>query len=491
MQEAFARIRCLPRIALLLMVLLLPGEIMAASTDTNSPTASGPEERHEIEKIAQPARVVVDTNAPVEAGTTNRQKSLQWDVEWRGWDGLHLEVKQRTYLPDMNTIWGTFFTHTNAPIHVHLDQIQFTLNAGGRVAVDGAVFETTGSLRGFDNSAQLRRAYINLDGAALLLVPMGYVVQLGYIPNSFYINESYLYFPNLSYIGNLQIGVFGPPMGLDLITSSRDITFMEPAAPFQAIGPANEVGVQIGHPVFNQRATWALGLFGSANTSYEFGNSSKNYGNVIGRLTWLAVDHINPAQPAENHLLHLGLSASYQYSASSQVLYRSRPESYIAPYVIDTGDIDASSATTAATEAAWVRGPFAVQGEAISSFVNVNGGSTLSLWGGYAEASWFLTGESRAYDPVAADFKRLIPRQNFNFGKDGWGAWQIAARFSHTDLTDGTVQGGRLNELMAGLNWYLNPHLRWMFNYGMGRTWDGRAGNGDFFIFQTRLAIDF
>jgi phosphate-selective porin len=41
----------------------------------------------------------------------------------------------------------------------------------------------------------------------------------------------------------------------------------------------------------------------------------------------------------------------------------------------------------------------------------------LNFGGFYAQASWFLTGESRPYDSTAGDFKRLIPRRNFNFGK--------------------------------------------------------------------------
>jgi phosphate-selective porin OprO/OprP len=474
-----------------ILLMLLPGLVAAQQVESSS-SASGPGERPGPEQLKQDVRVVVDTNAPpASAGTTNAQKSMRWQVEWRGWDGLHLEVRQRTFLPNADRLWEEVFFRSNAPIHIHLDQVQLTLNVGSRIDVDGAGFETTGNLTGFDDGAQLRRAYINLDGACILLVPMSYVIQVGYIPQSFYINKAYLLFPNIDYIGNLEIGVFGPPMGLDLITSSRDITFMEPAAPFQAIGPASEVGIQIGHPVFHQRATWALGLFGSANTSYEFGNSSQNYGNAIGRVTWLALDHRAPGDPGAHRYLHLGLSANYQYSASSQVRYKSRPESYIAPYVIDTGDIDASSSAVLAAETAWVNGPFSVQGEFIYSFVHPNGGGTLNFGGAYGEASWFLTGESRPYDPVVGNFKRIVPRHNFNFGKGGWGALELAARFSHTDLSDGAVQGGRLNEFMTGVNWYLNPHLRWAFNYGMGRVWDGSQGNGDFYIFQTRLGVDF
>ena len=73
---------------------------------------------------------------------------------------------------------------------------------------------------------------------------------------------------------------------------------------------------------------------------------------------------------------------------------------------------------------------------------------------------------------------------------DGWGAVEVAVRFSYTDLSDGPVTGGRLNLLMAGVNWYLQPHVRWMFNSGLGRA-SGGSSAGDMFIFQTRIGIDF
>ena len=47
----------------------------------------------------------------------------------------------------------------------------------------------------------------------------------------------------------------------------------------------------------------------------------------------------------------------------------------------------------------------------------------------------------------------------------GWGAFQVAARYSRLDLNSGAVQGGELRDTTLGINWYLNPALRWSFNY--------------------------
>ena len=41
--------------------------------------------------------------------------------------------------------------------------------------------------------------------------------------------------------------------------------------------------------------------------------------------------------------------------------------------------------------------------------------------------------------------------------QDGWGAWEVAARWSDLDLTDGGVDGGEMRIVSAGLTWWLTP----------------------------------
>jgi phosphate-selective porin OprO/OprP len=438
-------------------------------------------------------RVKVGTNAPpaVDPQSTNAPKAFHWEANWRGWEGLDLELTERTFIPLPSGRLGDFLNRTNSVAHIHIEKVKMTAHLGARIAVDGAGFVTTGNVTGFDGGVQMRRALFSAGGDCVLVFPVSYYVELGYIPNQFYVNQAYLLSENFDYVGSVQFGTYGPPMGLDLTTSSRDITFMEPAAPMQALGPPNMAGFQIGQPVFDQRATWALGFFGNAGGTGEYGNASSNFGSAVGRFTWLAIDRLDPAHPSENESFHIGLSANYQYSVTSNVRYQTRPESYIAPIVIDTGDIDADQAVTFGGELAYVNGPLSLQGEVIHSFVQQNGGEQLNFGGFYSYASWFLTGESRPYDPDAGDFGRLIPRHNFSFGDGGgWGAWELAFRFSFTDLDSKNIQGGRLALAMTGLNWYLNPNLKWMFNYGMGHV-SSPSQKGDMFIFQTRVGVDF
>jgi phosphate-selective porin OprO/OprP len=222
----------------------------------------------------------------------------------------------------------------------------------------------------------------------------------------------------------------------------------------------------------------------------DFGDATEDFGRVVGRLTGLPVFSRDPDHPESQRLVHLGLSGSVVYAGRNTVRYRSRPESHLSPYVVDTGEIEADGAYTLGAEAAWVRGPLCVQGELLHSWVRENTGRDVSFGGCYASASWFLTGESRPYDRTQGTFGRVIPKRNFKWGHGGWGAWEIAGRCSYVNLNSGDIEGGRLSMLMAGLNWYPHSHVKWRFDYGFGHV-SGRTPEGNVNIFQTRAEVDF
>ena len=112
--------------------------------------------------------------------------------------------------------------------------------------------------------------------------------------------------------------------------------------------------------------------------------------------------------------------------------------------------------------------------------------------GWYVFGSWFITGESRSYSQSSATFGRVKPKNNFSIGKPGWGALELAARYSTVDLTEEDVNGGEQYNITGGLNWHLNPNTRIMFNYIYADLED-RAGvdDDDINIFQARFQVDF
>jgi phosphate-selective porin OprO and OprP len=488
------------RIALLLTVAglpLAPDRLDAAEAKPGlaqiAPSPASPDEQGPA-RLKQQVRITMETNAlPADGATNNlapQEKTFKWRASWEGWEGLHLDLATKTTLSiDPLATVREKIEGTNAVRVLNLEELKMSGKIGAKFAVDAAAYVTGKEFQGFDPGIELRRARVYAKGDCLLILPVSYELEVGYVPNEFYIENSYLRLAPIPWIGELKGGQFCAPMSLEMITSSRDITFMERPAPIEALAPGVSAGIQMGRPVLDQRATWRFGLF-TDGVGQDDGDASRDYGRAIMRITGLPLFHPAAGQDEPVRLLHLGLSANILYSASSTVRYQSRPESHLAPYVVDTGDIAADGALVAGTEIAWVNGPFSVQGEYLHSWLRDNTGQTPNFQGLYVSASWFLTGESRPYDRTEGAFDRVIPKRNFALGRGGWGAWEIAGRYSYVNLDSADVPGGRLSMLMAGVNWYLHPHIKWRFEYGFGHV-SYYNPEGNLNIFQTRVEMDF
>ncbi|HEY1631114.1 MAG TPA: porin [Rhizomicrobium sp.] len=112
--------------------------------------------------------------------------------------------------------------------------------------------------------------------------------------------------------------------------------------------------------------------------------------------------------------------------------------------------------------------------------------------GWYAQASWVITGESRGYSTASAAFTSPKPTIPFSLSGGGWGAWELAGRYSDVDLNDhaggfglatpfGGIRGGEQKIWSAGINWYPNAVLRFALDYqwiDIGRLSGGGADVG-------------
>jgi phosphate-selective porin OprO/OprP len=120
-----------------------------------------------------------------------------------------------------------------------------------------------------------------------------------------------------------------------------------------------------------------------------------------------------------------------------------------------------------------VWGPFHAQGEYTGGAVDRFAAARVHFDGWYAQAGWFLTGESRNYDLSVAQYKRIKPKRKL-------GAWEIAARYSRIDLQDADVFGGRESNVTVALNWWVNPVVLFRLNYVRGDLSPNAAVRGGF-----------
>ncbi len=272
------------------------------------------------------------------------------------------------------------------------------------------------------------------------------------------LTDGFVHLTDLPVVGNIYIGQCDEPFGLEQIMSSRDTTFLERGLP-NALPPPRSWGVAAGNVVLDKRMTWAAGIFRTSTDSFSGNSDAGRPCSLTGRVTALPWYRNDGAD-----LLHLGVDYSYR-RPSEPIRYSSTPEAFFAPVFTDTGMIDADRVNLFAAELAWVRGPMSIQSEFMASVVDTPDLSTLCFSALYVQASCFLTGEHRPYDTSTGVFTRLRPKKNFP--TNGWGAVEIAARYSYLDLDKaGLPHAARdLHNGSVGINWYWSPTMRLMLNY--------------------------
>ena len=74
----------------------------------------------------------------------------------------------------------------------------------------------------------------------------------------------------------------------------------------------------------------------------------------------------------------------------------------------------------------------------------------------------------------------------------GFGALEVGVRYTYVDLSNKSVQAGRLDAVTLGLNWYLNANAKLQFNYDYTQRGDtNNLAQGHIHAFGTRMVFDF
>lgn len=362
----------------------------------------------------------------------------------------------------------------------------YSFKVGGFAQIDAGIIND--DRRDHPSGTSFRRARINASGT--ILQDFNYKFETDFANNATAntfnatITDMYLQYTGLSPV-TFTVGQFKEPFGLEQLTSDLYVTFMERAL-LTTFTPERNIGGQVATSGSNWTA--ALGAFGSNGGTVSTDDEAMD---ITGRLTYA------PIADAENRtFLHLGIAGSYRepLSATDSMRFSSKPESVLtSSQAVDTGSITGVDQThELGLEAAFVYGPFALQGEYMRADVDRRTLPDATLSGYYAEASYFLTGESRNYQPSKGRFEGTKVPQPLSLKYGTWGAWQVAARFSELDLTDAPVNGGAAKDITLGLNWYPHNHVRVSANYIKVNT-DGRSvtPNDDPEIWTLRTQFDF
>jgi len=395
----------------------------------------------------------------------------------------------------MSAAWnnGLELTTKNKDFRVHI---------GGRTQFDGSLFSVPDQVNAdptlrhtIRDGVDFRRARLRIDGTLWDQVEFAaeydFVNSIGANPalpgveNATAvtaITDLWWTYTKLPVVGNVRVGNQKEPIGFEHLTSSRYLNFMERSFNQDAFYGGFFNGFSPGIQAFNtyadERASWAIGVFKPGNNVFGYSNEPGLY-SITGRLTWLPwlVDD-------GRGLLHVAASARQAGLENGYTRHRTRgPErsglSTNWPIYADTGVLEGDSQQFYNFEVASVLGPWTFVGEYLFNFIHNAARpdrptvGTVLYSGGYVEVLYFLTGEHREYRKLGGFFERITPHENFfcvdddNGGVMGLGAWQVGARYNYLDLNDKGINGGILNDVTLGLNWFLNPNMKIQFNYSI------------------------
>jgi len=356
---------------------------------------------------------------------------------------------------------------------VAVDAAALEINPRGRIHVDYAMHDEDNSDLG--DGFRARRARIGLSGK--VDDDWSFQIEYDFAENGSSANDVYVRYTGLDQ-GNITIGHFKVPFGLEELTSSNNITLIERSLPTTTFAQARRMGVS--YSTSGDNWTAAVMGFGQSQGSGVRSTTGDEGLGLGGRVTFTPVNN-------DNNLFHLGIAASTESPEDkdvSQVRFRTRPESRVTGVrLVDTGNIsDVSSINQIGLEAAWKAGPFSVQSEWMRAEASRRGGiDSVDFNGWYVSGSWVLTGESRGYR--GGVFRGVSPQ---NPG----GAWELTARYSNVDLDDGPIEGGEETNWTLGVNWYANSRVRLMANYINVNT-DRRGVSDDPNIFLMRAQVAF
>jgi len=342
----------------------------------------------------------------------------------------------------------------------------FRFSLGARLQLDATLGNEASRLEAevgeIDNSFKFRRARIYAEGRLFRTLDFRFEYDFG-ADQGF--KDIYLDGAKWTKYFKWRIGQFKEPFSLARQTSGFNLDFIEWALPVPTFSPGRNVGLMLRHSEVKQRLFWAF----SATTAGKTTDDNRTDSNIsfTGRLTGLPL-----MQDKGSRLVHVGISATVRDSSDGTAQFTTRPEARFVPFYADTGNIPAKSSTAVALEFAGVFGPISVQGEWFNNLTKSDEAGDLVFDGGYAEVGWFLTGEHRFYVTEEAAFGRVTPLRLFRGGnpfkkkpEKGGGALQVVGRVSTTDLSDGPVQGGELQNFSVGMNWYLSEVNRISVNY--------------------------
>ncbi len=275
---------------------------------------------------------------------------------------------------------------------------------------------------------------------------------------------------NARYAINDKIGVrfgqFKQPIGLEELGSVRYNDFVSKAMITNSFAVSRRLGAQF--ETNGKQWTLNASAFGAELTR------NRAHGSGYGlRGTYTPV-----LQDADT--VHLGVSYLNYDTPDDTKSFSARPADLSLVRLINTGGLlRADRVSTVGLEAAWLHGPFKLQGEYMQAQVKRYAPSTnFGANGWYVSGLWNVGGQTWGY-------KNGVVKTPTVSDAD---MWQLGVRYDNLDLDNGSVLGGTEKDLTVAVNYYWRANIKVALDYTKVNS-DRRGLSDDPNVLQARLQL--
>lgn len=441
-------------------------------------------EAEKVKPAVEPSATLPASPASGAAGTAAtagppKPDKIPLNASWSGKDGL------------------TFESEAKGADKKSLYQVKI----GGRFQTDFAWFENSEDfdiigvfypqygLNHEQDGTEIRRARLHMIGK--LGTHLSFKAEYDFAANSpgddaGKVQDAFVSYDGIPYVGSVRLGHFKEPFGLEEVQTDNATSFMETSL-IRPFLPGRNVGIMATNAPFKGRMSWAAGVFRETDNWPSDNDSDDDRGwQVTGRVTgtpWY--------QDGGRRMFHLGVSGTHR-NLDGPGRFRAKPEANLANSYADTGSFRIDTADAIGLEASMNVGPWWAQGEYVYNVADAFEIGNVGFNAYYFQTGWIISGEHRPYKTSDGTFDIIIPRRPLHWGggERGFGAWEIAARYSHLDLDDEFIRGGRLTDYTLGLHWYPTANTRVMLDYVHSDV-ENDLYEGGVDILQTRFQLHF
>ena len=342
---------------------------------------------------------------------------------------------------------GSPVIDTKGGIKVTSADKKFEATIGGRIHFDAYAFDR--DIAPVTGTTEFRRARLTLAGKAY---GWDYKVEQDFAAGTNLDGLRDAYIATGLWGGKATIGHFKPYRSMEELTSSNEILMMErPFASASGLFSGRQFQQGVGYQRSGENYTAGFTAFNLRGAA-----AARNEGmGASGRVTYAPINN-------DNNTLHFGGWASVEnlnrgsadISAIENYAGRRGPAQTMATVTGASGD----SITAYALEAAGSFGPLFFQGEFANSTWGAPLGKDQDVQTWYLQGSWLINGGHKAYKSATGVFAspKVVDK----------GLWELTARYDSAENKD--VPNREVNTWILGMNYYVNPNLRFMFNYTQG-----------------------